>query len=58
MSKKKKKIKVRRTWGAINPITKIVPNKKQKEEKKVPSNLIRGTSITPEDLEELDELYG
>lgn len=35
MSKKHKKIKVRRTWGAINPVTKIVPNKKRKKDKRL-----------------------
>jgi hypothetical protein len=35
MSKKKKRIKIRRTWGNINPVERIVPNKKHKAEKKL-----------------------
>ena len=34
MSKKHKKIKVRRTW-IVNPVTKIISNKKRKKDKRL-----------------------
>lgn len=30
---KKKKVKVRKYWGSLNPVTRVIPNKKKKNYK-------------------------
>ena len=57
MSKKKKRIKVRRSWTR-SPIEQIVPNKRREEPLKFNDNLYRGQKITEEDLDMLEDDFG
>jgi hypothetical protein len=52
--KKQKPIKIRRSWGNINPIERVVPKKRIEDEPFDPS-FYRGLQITEEDLDELGE---
>lgn len=56
MSKKKKRIKIRKTWGNINPVERIVP-KKRKEDIPFKDNIYKGLKITEEDFEYFDDEF-
>jgi hypothetical protein len=56
--KKKKRLKCRHTWP-MNPVERVVPNKKKDKDRDfLLGKLLQGQKISEMDLDEFDDIYG
>lgn len=53
--KKPKKIKIRKDWGNVNPVERVVP-KKRPEDEPFDASIYKGLKITEEDLDYFEGL--